>query len=109
MLKAPPHYNEVSGAAIKPKTAVQMPETSLPEDKTRILPTICARRVLRLEDIMSYNVVAAGIIDGRRINLKRGTLGLVRPTNGEIIQDEPEGMVLSISEEKPSLAATVAP
>lgn len=71
------------GNANGPKKTVQHLETSLTEDEKRILNTIRARQMLRTEDIINIENLAADIIDGRKINLKRGSLGLVHATGSE--------------------------
>lgn len=68
----------------KPKKTVGMPETNLTEDETQILNTMRARQMIRSEDLMNIDHLAADVLDGRRINLKRGSLGLVKPTGPEI-------------------------
>lgn len=91
---------DATGNADKPKTTVQMLEANLSEDETRILNTIRARQMLKSEDIMNIESPGADVLDGRRINLKRGSLGLVRPTGSEKKKDQVDVMALLIGEEK---------
>ncbi|KAI4178786.1 MAG: hypothetical protein L6R41_008209 [Letrouitia leprolyta] len=87
-----------STAAPQKKTA-QMLEANLDEDETKILNAIRARQMLKAEDTMNLGHVAADVIDGRRINLVRGELGLVEPGLGEV-QDSVDIMARMIGEEK---------
>ena len=79
---SPEQDGEVKKAPESKKTA-QMLEATLTEDETRILNTIRARQMLRSEDTMNIENLTADVIDGRRINLERGKLGLVKPSGLE--------------------------
>ncbi|KAI4242629.1 MAG: hypothetical protein L6R42_010956, partial [Xanthoria sp. 1 TBL-2021] len=63
--------NDPAGDASKPKQTVEMLEATLTEDETRILNTIRGRQMLRSEDTINIENLAADVIDGRRINLER--------------------------------------
>lgn len=89
-----------AGNAPKPKQTAQMLEANLTEDETRILNTIRARQMLRSEDTMNIENLAADIIDGRRINLVRGQLGLVKPSGLEKKIEPVDIMALLVGEEK---------
>lgn len=89
-----------AGNADKPKKTVEMLEANLSEDETRILNTIRARQMLQSEDTMNIENLAADIIDGRRINLERGSLSLVKPTGAEKKKGEVDMMALMIGEDK---------
>ena len=80
--------DSAAGNAEKPKKTVEMAEANLTEDETRILNTIRARQMLQSEDIMHLENLSADIIDGRRINLERGWLSLVKPTGAEKTKDQ---------------------
>lgn len=56
-----------------------MLEANLSEDETRILNTIRARQMIKPGDSVNIDNLVADVIDGRRINLQRGALGLVKP------------------------------
>lgn len=89
-----------AGNASKPKQTVEMLEANLTEDETAILNTIRGRQMLRSEDTMNLENLAADIIDGRRINLERGQLGLVEPSASDKKKDGVDVMALMIGEEK---------
>lgn len=59
---------------------VEMLEATLTEDETRILNTIRACQMIRAEDTVHIENLVADIIDGRRINLEHGSLGLAKAT-----------------------------
>ncbi|KAL8842375.1 MAG: hypothetical protein Q9176_002764 [Flavoplaca citrina] len=75
--------DSTAGSASKPKQTVEMVEANLNEDETRILNTIRGRQMLRSEDTINIENLAADVIDGKRINLQRGSLGLVAPSATE--------------------------
>ena len=91
--------DDEAGNAPKPKKTVQMLEANLTEDERRILNTIRARQMLRSEDTMNIENLAADVIDGRRINLERGKLGLVKPSGVEIKREQVDVMALLVGEE----------
>ena len=91
--------NNEAGNADKPKKTVQI-EANLTEDETRILNTIRAREMLRSEDVINIENLTADIIDGRRIHLKHGSLGLVNATEIEPKKEAKDVMALLIGEEK---------
>lgn len=86
--------------ADKPKKTVEMLEANLTEDETRILNTIRARQMLRSEDTMDIENLAADIIDGRRINLEHGSLGLAKATGVEKKKEKIDVMALLVGEDK---------
>lgn len=77
-----------------------MLEANLSEDETRILNTIRARQMLQSEDTMNLENLAADIIDGRRINLERGSLSLVKPTGAEKKKGQVDVLALLMGEDK---------
>lgn len=79
---------------------VEMLEAKLTEDETRILNTIRARQMLRSEDIMNIENLAADIIDGRRINLEHGSLGLAKATGAEEKKEQIDVLALMVFEDK---------
>ncbi|MCJ1268835.1 hypothetical protein MMC22_008723 [Lobaria immixta] len=91
--------DDSAGNANKPRKTVEMVEANLTEDETRILNTIRARQMLRSEDIMDVENLAAYIIDGRRINLEHGSLGLARATGAEK-KEQIDVMALLVGEDK---------
>ncbi|KAL8709512.1 MAG: hypothetical protein Q9220_005754 [cf. Caloplaca sp. 1 TL-2023] len=66
----------------KPKKNAKDLEVDLTEDEKQILTTIRARQMLRIEDIIHNDNLAADVIDGMRINLVRGQLGLAQAQAG---------------------------
>lgn len=82
------------------KQTAKMLEANLNEDETRILNGIRARQMLKAEDTMNIQHVAADVIDGRRINLERGNLGLVEPSAGEQMKAAEDIMAKLIGEEE---------
>ncbi|KAL8723148.1 MAG: hypothetical protein Q9225_000489 [Loekoesia sp. 1 TL-2023] len=92
--------DDKAGDAAKPKKTAQMLEANLTEDETRILNAIRARQMLKAEDTMDIQHLAADVIDGRRINLERGALGLVKPSVAETKKEQVDVMALLIGEEK---------
>ncbi|KAL8906365.1 MAG: hypothetical protein Q9207_002077 [Kuettlingeria erythrocarpa] len=96
-------------AAGKPKQTAKMLEANLNEDETRILNTIRARQMMKSEDTMNIDNLAADIIDGRRINLERGALGLVKPSAVEKKKKHVDVFAKIIGEEKPmeKMATTI--
>lgn len=92
--------DDKAGDAPKAKKTAQMLEANLTEDETRILNAIRARQMLKAEDTMDIEHLAADVIDGRRINLERGALGLVKPGIAERKKDQVDVMALLIGEEK---------
>ncbi|KAI4141556.1 MAG: hypothetical protein LQ341_003495 [Variospora aurantia] len=89
-----------AGMAPKPAQTAQMLEANLTEEETQILNTIRARQMIRAEDTMDIENLAADVLDGRRINLVRGALGLVKPTGPQVKRDVPDIMALFHGEEK---------
>ncbi|KAL9600000.1 MAG: hypothetical protein Q9219_003469 [cf. Caloplaca sp. 3 TL-2023] len=90
-----------TGSTAQPqKKTAQMLEANLTEDEISILNVIRARQMLQSEDTMNLDNLAADVIDGRRINLERGGLSLVRPGVGERKKDKADVMALLIGEEK---------
>ncbi|KAL8680685.1 MAG: hypothetical protein Q9224_006922, partial [Gallowayella concinna] len=90
-----------TGDASTPKKTVEMLEATLTEDETSILNTIRGRQMLRSEDTMDIENLAADVIDGRRINLERGALGLVKPSAGSDMKKESvDILALMMGEEK---------
>ncbi|KAL8676492.1 MAG: hypothetical protein Q9186_006987 [Xanthomendoza sp. 1 TL-2023] len=90
-----------TGDASTPKKTVEMLEATLTEDETSILNTIRGRQMLRSEDTMDIENLAADVIDGRRINLERGALGLVKPSAGSDTKKESvDILALMMGEEK---------
>ncbi|KAL8698812.1 MAG: hypothetical protein Q9201_006366 [Fulgogasparrea decipioides] len=79
--------NEI-GKDGKPKKTVKDLETNLTEDEKRILTTIRARQMLRIEDIIHNDNLAADVIDGMRINLVRGQLGLSKASAGKRLTEK---------------------
>ncbi|KAI4272223.1 MAG: hypothetical protein LQ337_005447 [Flavoplaca oasis] len=75
-----------SKAGSNPKQTVEMLEATLTEDEMRILNTIRGRQMLRSEDTINIDNLAADVIDGKRINLERGNLGLVAPSATESVK-----------------------
>ena len=92
--------DDEAGNADKPKTTVQMLEANLTEDETRILNTIRARQMMRSEDLINIENVTADIIDGRRINLERGSLGLATATGFETKKEQVDVRALLVGEDK---------
>ena len=72
--------DDSAGNADKPRQTVEMLEATLTEDETRIVNTIRARQMIRAEDAMHIENLVADIVDGRRINLEHGSLGLAKAT-----------------------------
>ena len=66
----------------KPKKSVKDLETNLTDKEKNILTTIRARQMLRIEDIIHNDNLAADVIDGMRISLVRGGLGLAKAQAG---------------------------
>lgn len=89
-----------ASSADNPKMTVKMLEANLTEDETRILNTIRARQMLRSEDTMDIENFAADIIDGRRINLEHGSLGLAEATGAEEKKEKIDVMALLVGENK---------
>ncbi|KAL9607854.1 MAG: hypothetical protein Q9167_007277 [Letrouitia subvulpina] len=56
-------------------------EAALSPEELRILETIQARQMLRMEDITNIDSFGLDVIDGLTPNLKTGDLGLVRPVS----------------------------
>lgn len=56
-------------------------EAALTSDELQILNTIRGRKMLRSEDSLNINKLTFGNINGLRLNLKRGDLGLVAATD----------------------------
>lgn len=94
------HEAATSDASSKPKQTVEMLEASLTEDETRILNTIRGRQMLRSEDTINIENLAADVIDGKRINLERGSLGLVEPSAAMEKKEVDDVMALFMGEEK---------
>ncbi|KAL8936875.1 MAG: hypothetical protein Q9216_004700 [Gyalolechia sp. 2 TL-2023] len=82
------------------KQTAQMLEANLDEDETKILNSIRARQMLKAEDTMNIEHIAADVLDGRRIHLERGNLGLVEPAVGEMSKKAEDVMAMLIGEEK---------
>lgn len=79
-----------------------MLETKFTDDEMHILNTIRGRQMLRSEDTMNIENLAADVIDGKRINLERGALGLSEASGkGEKKGESVDVMALIIGEEKP--------
>ncbi|KAL8852078.1 MAG: hypothetical protein Q9221_003008 [Calogaya cf. arnoldii] len=91
--------NEPANAS-KPKQTVEMLEATLTEDETRILNTIRGRQMLRSEDTINIENLAADVIDGKRINLERGSLGLVAPSANVEKKEVDDVLALFMGEEK---------
>ncbi|KAL8770157.1 MAG: hypothetical protein Q9209_003999 [Squamulea sp. 1 TL-2023] len=89
-----------AGNAETPKQTVEMLEANLTEDETAILNTIRGRQMLRSEDTMDIENLAADVIDGRRINLETGQLGLVEPSASDKKRDGTDVLARMIGEEK---------
>ncbi|CAO1599691.1 hypothetical protein XANCAGTX0491_003407 [Xanthoria calcicola] len=89
-----------SDASSKPKQTVEMLEATLTEDETRILNTIRGRQMLRSEDTINIENLAADVIDGKRINLERGSLGLVEPSAAFEKKEVDDVLALFMGEEK---------
>ncbi|KAL8778776.1 MAG: hypothetical protein Q9213_007256 [Squamulea squamosa] len=89
-----------AGNASKPKQTVEMLEANLTEEETAILNTIRGRQMLRSEDTIDIENLAADVIDGRRINLERGQLGLVEPSASDKKKDSVDILALMMGEEK---------
>ena len=94
--------DDSAGNATKPKQTVEMLEANLTEDETRILNTIRGRQMLRSEDTMNIENLAADVINGRRINLERGSLGLVEPSAADKKKDTVDILALMVGEEQPA-------
>ncbi len=94
--------DDSAGNATKPKQTVEMLEANLTEDETRILNTIRGRQMLRSEDTMNIENLAADVINGRRINLERGSLGLVEPSAADKKKDTVDILALMVGEERPA-------
>ena len=92
--------DSAAGDAEKPKKTAQMLEANLTEDETRVLNTIRARQMLRSEDIMDIEHLGVDVIDGRRINMERGSLGLATPMSGKQKKEAVDVMALLVGEEK---------
>ncbi|KAL8860986.1 MAG: hypothetical protein Q9178_002499 [Gyalolechia marmorata] len=92
--------DDSAGNATKPKQTVEMLEANLTEDETRILNTIRGRQMLRSEDTMNIENLAADVINGRRINLEKGSLGLVEPSAADKKKDSVDILALMVGEEK---------
>lgn len=92
--------NDPASDASKPKQTVEMLEATLTEDETRILNTIRSRQMLRSEDTINIENLAADVIDGRRINLERGSLGLVEPSATVEKKEVDDVLALFMGEEK---------
>lgn len=56
-------------------------EAALSPEELRILETIQARQMLRMEDITNIDSFGLDVIDGLTPNMKTGDLGLVRPVS----------------------------
>lgn len=82
------------GNADKPKKTIEMLEATLTEDEMNTLKHIRAGQMLRFEDHHSIDNLTADIIDGRRINLERGSLGLVKPIGAEKKQEQTDMMTM---------------
>ncbi|KAL8917540.1 MAG: hypothetical protein Q9208_007901 [Pyrenodesmia sp. 3 TL-2023] len=92
---------EIAGDAPKPKQKALMLEANLTEDETRILNAIQARQMLKAEDSVNIDNLAKDIIDGRRINLERGALGLVKPGAVEARKNFVDVFAKFLGEEQP--------
>ncbi|KAL8749484.1 MAG: hypothetical protein Q9199_007654 [Rusavskia elegans] len=92
--------NDPASDGSKPKQTVEMLEATLTEDETRILNTIRGRQMLRSEDTINIENLAADVIDGRRINLERGSLGLVEPSATVEKKEVDDVLALFMGEEK---------
>ncbi|KAL8667337.1 MAG: hypothetical protein Q9168_007295 [Polycauliona sp. 1 TL-2023] len=92
--------DQTARTASQPKKTAEMLEATLTEDETRILNTIRGRQMLRSEDTINIENLAADVIDGKRINLERGSLGLVSPSATEKKKDGEDVMALLVGESK---------
>ena len=79
---------------------VEMEKAILNENEMRILNTIRARQILRHEDIYRIDSLAADIIDDKRINLERGSLGLAKATAAKKTTEEIDMWALATGENK---------
>lgn len=96
--------DDSAGNADKPKKTVEMLEANLTEDETRILNTIRARQMLQSEDTMNIDNLSADIIEGRRINLEHGSLGLAEATSADKKSERTDMLALIIGDDKMSPA-----
>ncbi|KAI4156991.1 MAG: hypothetical protein L6R39_000854 [Caloplaca ligustica] len=95
-------HDDAASDASKPKQTKEMLETKFTDDEMHILNTIRGRQMLRSEDTMNIENLAADVIDGKRINLERGALGLSEASGkGEKKGESVDVMALIIGEEKP--------
>ncbi|MCJ1430268.1 hypothetical protein MMC29_008185 [Sticta canariensis] len=101
------------GNADEPKKTVEMQKANLTENEMHILNTIRARQILRPEDMFSIDNFAADIIDDKRINLERGSLGLAKATPAKEMIEKIDMWALSTGEsklgetdEKPAVTST---
>lgn len=97
--------DDSAGNANKPRKTIEMLEANLTEDEMRILNIIHARQMLRSEDTMNIENLAADIIDSRRINLEHGSLGLAKATGAEKKKEQIDGIAMFVSEEDERLTA----
>ena len=94
-----------AGSTAKPNEAAQKLEATLTEDEIGILNTIRAREMLRIDDSLNTDNLAADVIDGRRINLVHGDLGLVKPTGLEKRKEQVDSMAMMLHDEEKAKAA----
>ena len=80
--------NDSGSTDAKTKEGAEVLTAALSADELRILATIRAREMMRIEDSMNIDSFSADAIDGMAPNLKRGSLGLVKGTGAHAARSD---------------------
>lgn len=84
-------------------------EASLSREEMRILTTMRARQMVRSEDWVNINNFGVDTIDGMAVHMKRGSLGLHRPTKAPTNGPPVDVMALLVGEDEPGLSVKETP